>query len=211
MRGGYAVCGILFLALLSAVLYFNSAFIPRADTGIDTLRRSLDELALQSAMATSTQALTLSLSSSAFESGDTMPSEYTCDADEVSPPLSVAGAPEGTRSFVLVMEDPDVPKIVKPDGVFLHWLVFNIPSEMQEVPEGGMVGVSGHNGMGKEGYIGPCPPPQYEPSEHRYFFKLYALDSMLGLSAGATKEEVMQAMQGHILGETELMGRYKRT
>ena len=211
MRGGYAVCGILFLALLSAVLYFNSAFIQRADTGIDTLRRSLDELALQSAMATSTQALTLSLSSSAFESGDTMPSEYTCDADEVSPPLSVAGAPEGTRSFVLVMEDPDVPKIVKPDGVFLHWLVFNIPSEMQEVPEGGMVGVSGHNGMGKEGYIGPCPPPQYEPSEHRYFFKLYALDSMLGLSAGATKEEVMQAMQGHILGETELMGRYKRT
>jgi len=211
MRGGYAVCGILFLALLSAVLYFNSAFIPRADTGIDTLRRSLDELALQSAMATSTQALTLSLSSSAFESGDTMPSEYTCDADEVSPPLSVAGAPEGTRSFVLIMEDPDVPKIVKPDGVFLHWLVFNIPSEMQEVPEGGMVGVSGHNGMGKEGYIGPCPPPQYEPSEHRYFFKLYALDSMLGLSAGATKEEVMQAMQGHILGETELMGRYKRT
>ena len=205
------MCGILFLALLSAVLYFNSAFIPRADTGIDTLRRSLDELALQSAMATSTQALTLSLSSSAFESGDTMPSEYTCDADEVSPPLSVAGAPEGTRSFVLVMEDPDVPKIVKPDGVFLHWLVFNIPSEMQEVPEGGMVGVSGHNGMGKEGYIGPCPPPQYEPSEHRYFFKLYALDSMLGLSAGATKEEVMQAMQGHILGETELMGRYKRT
>ena len=211
MRGGYAVCGILFLALLSAVLYFNSAFIPRADTGIDTLRRSLDELALQSAMATSTQALTLSLSSSAFESGDTMPSEYTCDADEVSPPLSVAGAPEGTRSFVLIMEDPDGPKIVKPDGVFLHWLVFNIPSEMQEVPEGGMVGVSGHNGMGKEGYIGPCPPPQYEPSEHRYFFKLYALDSMLGLSAGATKEEVMQAMQGHILGETELMGRYKRT
>ena len=205
------MCGILFLALLSAVLYFNSAFIPRADTGIDTLRRSLDELALQSAMATSTQALTLSLSSSAFESGDTMPSEYTCDADEVSPPLSVAGAPEGTRSFVLIMEDPDVPKIVKPDGVFLHWLVFNIPSEMQEVPEGGMVGVSGHNGMGKEGYIGPCPPPQYEPSEHRYFFKLYALDSMLGLSAGATKEEVMQAMQGHILGETELMGRYKRT
>src|SRR3989344_7606278 len=107
MRGGYAVCGILFLALLSAVLYFNSAFIPRADTGIDTLRRSLDELALQSAMATSTQALTLSLSSSAFETGNTIPSEYTCDADEVSPPLSVAGAPEGTRSFVLVMEDLD--------------------------------------------------------------------------------------------------------
>ena len=108
------------------------------------------------------------------------------------------------------MDDPDVPKQLRPDGVFDHWTLFNIPASMSEIPEGGSVGIAGANGAGKNAYTGPCPPPQYEPSEHRYVFTLYALDRMLDLKAGATKQEVKAAMQGHILEQTQLIGKYKR-
>jgi len=103
-----------------------------------------------------------------------------------------------------------VPKALHADGVFDHWVLFNIPAETREIPEGGSVGVAGANGAGKNAYTGPCPPPQYEPSEHRYIFKLYALDSELPLRAGATKADVEKVMEGHIVAQTELVGRYKR-
>ncbi|OHB19612.1 MAG: kinase inhibitor, partial [Parcubacteria group bacterium RIFCSPHIGHO2_01_FULL_56_18] len=124
--------------------------------------------------------------------------------------LSIGGVPEGTKSLALIMDDPDVPKVLRADGVFDHWVLFNIPADTREIPEGGSIGVAGANSAGKNAYAGPCPPPQYEPSEHRYVFKLYALDSELPLQAGATKEEVEKAMEGHILGQTQLVGRYKR-
>ena len=152
----------------------------------------------------------LMLSSTAFLNSASIPVQYTCDGVEVSPPLTITGAPEGTKSFAIVVEDPDVPKLLKPDGLFLHWIVFNIPAHVTEIIEGATVGVVGANETGKNSYIGPCPPQQYEPSEHRYIFTLYALDIELPLVAGAPKKNVMNAMQGHILAQTQLIGKYKR-
>ena len=108
------------------------------------------------------------------------------------------------------MDDPDVPKVLRPDGVFDHWTLFNIPSTTTEIPEGGTAGTEGKNGAGNSRYTGPCPPAQYEPSEHRYFFKLYALDTELSLPEGASKADVLKAMEGHVLGQAELIGKYKR-
>ncbi len=153
---------------------------------------------------------TLTITSPQFANNGSIPARYTCDGEQVSPPLSISGAPEGTKSLALIMEDPDVPKQLKPDGMFDHWVLFNIPPETSAIPSGGTVGVAGANGAGKNAYTGPCPPPQYEPSTHRYFFKLYALDTDLALSAGASKADVEKVMQGHILGEAQLVGTYKR-
>ncbi|OGG80517.1 kinase inhibitor [Candidatus Kaiserbacteria bacterium RIFCSPLOWO2_01_FULL_54_13] len=152
----------------------------------------------------------LSLTSLDFSSGGVIPAKFTCDGEQVNPELSISGVPEGAKSLALIMDDPDVPKQLKPDGVFDHWTLFNIPPQTREIAHGVTVGVVGKNGAGKVEYIGPCPPPQYEPSEHRYFFRLYALDSMLDLPEGASKADVLKVMQGHIIAQTELMGKYKR-
>jgi Raf kinase inhibitor-like YbhB/YbcL family protein len=154
---------------------------------------------------------TLKLTSPAFAESGSIPSMYTCDGERsLSPALTFAGVPAAAKSLALIMDDPDVPKQLRPDGVFDHWTLFNIPASTHEIPEGGSVGIAGANGAGKNAYTGPCPPPQYEPSEHRYVFTLYALDRMLALKAGATKQEVKTAMQGHILDQTQLIGKYKR-
>ncbi|MEY4747107.1 MAG: hypothetical protein RLZZ416_156 [Candidatus Parcubacteria bacterium] len=151
-----------------------------------------------------------SLTSSAFAAGSAIPSPFTCDGENKSPSLSWAGVPEGARSLTLIMDDPDVPKQLKPDGVFDHWVLFNIPPSTTELAAGGTAGMPGGNGAGKNGYTGPCPPAQYEPSMHRYVFRLYALDTDLPLQEGASKSDVLKAMQGHVLGQAELIGMYKR-
>lgn len=152
-----------------------------------------------------------SLSSSAFEQNASIPSRFTCDGDRnLSPALSISGVPEGAKSLVLLVDDPDIPKVIKPDGVFDHWVLYDIPPETTEIPEGGSVGTVGSNGAGDKAYRGPCPPKEYEPSEHRYFFKLYALDAMLNLPPGASKSQVLEAMKGHMVAETQLIGKYKR-
>ena len=201
MRTAYLLLGVLWLIIIAGAAYgFNRGFTPAGDTGSITNQATTP-------MATST----LSLTSTAFENGGLIPAKYTCDEDRMlSPQLSIAGVPAEAKSLVLIMDDPDVPKELKPDGVFDHWVLFNIPPTTTEIPEGGSAGIVGANGAGKNAYTGPCPPPQYEPSEHRYFFKLYALDTELTLQAGASKEEVEKAMQGHVVGEVQLMGRYKR-
>lgn len=160
-------------------------------------------------------ALSFSLSSSAFEQNERIPSQYTCDSKNVSPPLTFANVPEGATSLALIMDDPDVPKALRLDGVFDHWVVFNMPPPpaggTREIREGEPApGVAGVNGTGANAYTGPCPPSQYEPSEHRYIFRLYALDAALALSEGVTKKEVLTAMEGHTLGIAELIGRYSR-
>lgn len=152
-----------------------------------------------------------SLTSAAFENGASIPSKYTCDGDRsVNPPLQIHDTPAGTQSLVLVMEDPDVPRAVKPDGMFDHWILFNMPPFVSGIPEGESSGLQGMNSRGEHGYTGPCPPHDHEPSEHRYFFRLYALDTELALPYGVSKQGVFKAMEGHMLAETELMGRYKR-
>ena len=152
----------------------------------------------------------LTLTSPAFEKDARMPPKYTCDADNVSPPLMISGVPEGTKSLVLIMDDPDVPRQLIPSGVFDHWVLYGIPPETTDILEGGIAGTVGLNTARKDVYTGPCPPTEYEPTEHRYFFKLHALDTMLEFTKKPTKAEVEEAIQGRIIESTELMTRYDR-
>lgn len=147
------------------------------------------------------------LSSPAFKEGEIIPSLYTCEGKNINPQLEINGVPPNTKSLVLICDDPDVPKTVRPDGMYDHWVVFNIPSNIHKIPENSTPpGVLGKNTAGHNKYTGPCPPDR----EHRYFFKLYALNKMLDLPSGATKKEVEKAMHGHIIAQTELMGRYEK-
>lgn len=153
----------------------------------------------------------MKITSSAFEENTRIPNQYTCDADQqVSPPLKFEDVPENAETLALIVDDPDVPEQVVPAGEFVHWVLFNISKETDGIPENSFAGTRGANGAGKQEYTGPCPPPQYEPKEHRYFFKLYALDTVLDLSEGATKQQLLDAMDGHILEEAQLMARYQR-
>lgn len=149
----------------------------------------------------------MELKSKAFEHEGKIPAKYTCDGENISPPLTFLAVPEAAESLVLIMDDPDVPRHLREDGMWDHWVVFNIPSDTGEVKEGEEPG--GTHGMGTAenlNYFGPCPPDR----EHRYFFKLYALDRKLDLSEKATKQEVEKAMEGAIIDQAELMGRYER-
>lgn len=153
------------------------------------------------------------LTSPAFESGALIPSKYTCDGEQISPPLRFEGVPGGTQSLVLIMDDPDIPQAVKDDHgieVFDHWVVFNIPPETTDVPEGEAFGTLGMNGAGSPAYVGPCPPPQFEPREHRYIFTLYALKGLLSFSTVPSKKEVFEALAPLLIDQTELIGRYAR-
>lgn len=156
----------------------------------------------------------MKLTSSAFSDNGNIPSTYTCDGDKtLSPPLSISGVPEAAKALVLIMDDPDIPEVKKKEyglSAFDHWILFNIPPETREIPEGGTIGTLGATTRGELKYTGPCPPPEYEPSEHRYVFKLYALSALLALAAGATKKEVLNALAPLKLAETELIGRYSR-
>lgn len=139
--------------------------------------------------------------SSVFEEQQPVPEVYTCDGENTSPPLSISDIPDGTQAFVLVVDDPDAPS-----GTFDHWVAFDI-APTDEIPEGvGELGTSGTNSRGDLGYTGPCPPS----GTHRYFFRVYALDAELGLPEGATKQEVLNAAEGHVLGQGTLMGTYSR-
>lgn len=149
----------------------------------------------------------MKLISSAFPDHGIIPSLYTCEGKNINPPLEISGVPSGAKSLVLIIDDPDVPKTLRPDGNYDHWIVFNIPPSIHQIAEHSVPGgVQGRNTGGKNQYTGPCPPDR----EHRYFFKLYALDSLLDLPVGATKTEVEQAMRGHIIAQCQLMGRYEK-
>ncbi|HSX11321.1 MAG TPA: YbhB/YbcL family Raf kinase inhibitor-like protein [Chlamydiales bacterium] len=150
----------------------------------------------------------MKLLSSAFQEGGIIPSLYTCEGKNINPPLAFSDVPPHAKSLVLIMDDPDVPKSRRPDGMFDHWVVFNMPPSVHRIGEHTTPpGIEGKNTYGKDQYAGPCPPDR----EHRYFFKLYALDTLLDLPAGATKKEVEQAMHGHIIAQCQLMGRYEKT
>lgn len=147
------------------------------------------------------------LTSVAFSHEDPIPMKYSCDGDDISPPLQWSESPPGTQSFALIVDDPDA------RGTWDHWLIFNIPAGTLALPEGIPTkgdlpdgSKQGLNSWRKLGYGGPCPPG----GPHRYFFKLYALDTVLDSEAGATKEQLLRAMEGHVLGQTELMGKYTR-
>jgi Raf kinase inhibitor-like YbhB/YbcL family protein len=157
----------------------------------------------------------LTLNSSAFNEGETIPSRYTCDGEDISPPLSISNAPENTKSFVLIVDDPDIPEVVKKARLiekFDHWIVFNIPAETIELEENYKgAGVRGMNTVQSLKYLGPCPPSEHEPTEHRYVFQLYALDTELELKEGSSESDVRNAMKGHMITKTELIGVYDRS
>jgi len=147
------------------------------------------------------------ITSSIFEYNKAIPAKFTCDGENINPPLEFVDVPVNTRSLVLIMEDPDVPNSIRADGMWDHWIIFNIPPQTQGVAEGSEPGgVPGKNTGGNLSYGGPCPPD----GEHRYYFKLFALDTMLDIPAGVTKRDVLAAMDTHILEQAELVGRYQR-
>ena len=149
----------------------------------------------------------MKLTSPAFEHNGKIPSEYTCDGEDVSPELNIDGVPDGTKSLALIMDDPDVPKHIRPDGLWVHWVMWNIPPETTKIARANEPnGIGGKSNFGRTGYGGPCPPDR----EHRYFFKLYALDSTLDLPEGSSKEDLEKAIEGHIIEQTELIGLYER-
>jgi Raf kinase inhibitor-like YbhB/YbcL family protein len=147
------------------------------------------------------------LKSQGFADGGGIPSRYTCDGLNLSPQLGWAGQPAGTKSFVLIVDDPDAP-----GGTFVHWVLFDVSAKTEMLPEGqpaAKLGTAGINDFGKSAYGGPCPPKG--KGSHRYFFTLSALDlPSLGLGPGATLVQVNQKMAGHVLATTKLMGRYER-
>jgi len=145
----------------------------------------------------------MKISSPAFEENSKIPEKYTCDGENVNPPLKIEGIPKEAKSLVLIVDDPDAPM-----GTFLHWLVWNIPPETNFIEENSLPegAVQGRNDFGKENYGGPCPPF----GTHRYFFKVYALDKVLNLPEGSSLKEVEEVMKGHILDQAQLIGFYQR-
>ncbi len=150
----------------------------------------------------------MKITSSSFKEGELIPSKYTCDGEDISPQLSWTGSPENTKSFALISDDPDAPM-----GVWVHWVIYNIPSTesglTENIPKNKILENGTKQGMSdfrKIGYGGPCPPD----GTHRYYFKLYALDIMLDKDAGLTKKELLNVIEGHILSEAQLIGKYKK-
>lgn len=153
--------------------------------------------------------MALTLSSTAFQSEGNIPKQYTCEGRDASPALSWSGIPSGTKTFALIMDDPDAPV-----GTWVHWVIYNLPANLSSLAEGMMTAEilpngtkQGLNDFKRIGYGGPCPPPG---KPHRYFFKLYALDAEISLPPKATKAQLLQAMTNHVLAETYLMGKYQR-
>lgn len=153
--------------------------------------------------------MTLSISSPAFQDGERIPAKYTCQGQDISPPLKWSQVPNETQSLALILDDPDAPS-----GVFTHWVIFNLPPDSRELPEAVPAAsqlpsgaLQGKNDFGKIGYGGPCPPPGYP---HRYRFTLYALNRQLDLKAGSSKKQALNAMEGHILAQGQLTGTYQR-
>ena len=153
--------------------------------------------------------MSFKLSSTLFVPGGMIPKQFTCEGTDLSPALEWSGAPENTKSFSLIADDPDAPV-----GTWVHWVLYDMPADAKQLGEGvprdevlSNGARQGKNDFRRIGYGGPCPPPG---PAHRYFFKLYALDALLNLKAGASKADVEKAMAGHILAQATLMGRYQR-
>lgn len=145
----------------------------------------------------------MEVTSIAFRNGENIPKKYTCEGEDMNPPLAINDAPMSTKSFALIVDDPDAPT-----GIWVHWVVWNIKPEIREIPEAAkQIGVEGITDFRRAGYDGPCPPPG---KPHRYFFKLYALDIILDLASNATKSQLEKSMKGYILAKAELMGTYQR-
>ncbi|HYJ91906.1 MAG TPA: YbhB/YbcL family Raf kinase inhibitor-like protein [Pyrinomonadaceae bacterium] len=154
--------------------------------------------------------MAIEITSTAFKEGDDIPTQFTCDGQNISPPLTWSGVPQETQTLALLMNDPDAP-----NGTFTHWVMYNVPRDLDSLPDSVANNETLDNGarqaknsFGNIGYGGPCPPPGH--GSHRYFFHVYALDTELSLNSGATADDFLNAIDGHIIAEGQLMGRYER-
>jgi Raf kinase inhibitor-like YbhB/YbcL family protein len=143
----------------------------------------------------------LIITSPVFTNNNFIPEKYSCDGDGINPPIFIEKVPERTESLALIMDDPDAAS-----GTFVHWIIWNIDPALSQIAEDSVPGVEGLNSGGRKGYTGPCPPS----SKHRYFFKVFALDSMVSLNANSKKGDLEKAMEGHVLAKGEIMGLYRR-
>lgn len=217
MRGAFLLLGVL------TVIVYTGAFIAFSTNVEAPASEVEDSLSLRETDASlarpqgstiitndKQERMSLVLSSPAFADDASIPQKYTCDGENVSPEFRISNAPEGTQSFVLLMDDPDIPVSVKKTrGIqnFDHWVVYNIPGDTTSIPEGGtQTMTTGMNTRGTNGYTGPCPPDR----EHRYFFRLYALRGILSFAKTPTLAEVEEAAVGMMLAKAELTGRYER-
>jgi Raf kinase inhibitor-like YbhB/YbcL family protein len=149
----------------------------------------------------------MQLESPAFPNEGLIPKKYACDGEKVNPPLVFLEVPAGTKTLALTMEDPDVPRSLRPDGMFDHWIIWNIPANIKGIAENSKVpGIIGLNSRGTLEYVPPCPPDR----EHRYYFRLFALDASFQLSPTTNKMDLLKAIEGHVIESAELMGRYDR-
>ena len=197
-----------FTALLSCTLLLAACqrgTTPRTDSNVTPTTAATTEVEDGTRGG---EKLSLKLNSTAFEEGGMIPAQYTCDGQNISPPLTWSGVPDGAKTLALICDDPDAPR-----GTWVHWVVYQIPSTEKGLPENVPARPTldsgarqGTNDFKKTAYGGPCPPS----GTHRYFFKLYALDADLNLPPGATKDQLLKAMDTHTLAQGQLMARYKR-
>jgi Raf kinase inhibitor-like YbhB/YbcL family protein len=179
----------------------------------DTLALVRDSAQQVHQISSGLRAMSFTLKSPVFGPNGPIPSKYTCEGGDTSPPLEWSGAPDGTKSFALIVDDPDAPDPAKPQRVYVHWVVYDIPASTIRLPENAAKSglptgaTQGSNDWGKQTYGGPCPPI----GRHRYFFKLYALDIQLKGLRNPTKAQLEKAMQGHTLDNTQLIGTYEKT
>ncbi|MFT5036672.1 MAG: Raf kinase inhibitor-like YbhB/YbcL family protein [Candidatus Azotimanducaceae bacterium] len=204
MRNAYALLGISFIIVFSGafVLLSDRAHAPASDT----LEAELVD--------NQSETMSLSLTASAFDDNGSIPSLYTCDGDNIFPPLAISGVPEDAKSLVLVMDDPDIPAEIKEArGIekFNHFVSYNIPADTTEIDAESIVGTMGTNSAGEGTYRGPCPPREYAPTEHRYIFRLYALSDVLTFENIPTLDEVESVAKEKAIAQTELIGLYERS
>ncbi|MDA8596927.1 YbhB/YbcL family Raf kinase inhibitor-like protein [Candidatus Pacebacteria bacterium] len=198
MRHAYALLGLSFLIVFTgAFILFERAQAPTNE----------------SLSSDTTSSMQLSLTSSAFEPNGIIPGVHTCDGENTNPPLSIANVPTEAKSLVLVMDDPDIPAEVKAKmniEIFNHWVVYDIAADTTEIVSGQDIGTLGVNSAGNNAYTGPCPPSEYEPYEHRYVFRLYAVNRMYDGESEPTLDVLEAWAKEHALESAELIGRYSR-
>ena len=190
---------LLFSLILIGIFFIYGCNV--ADTEIVQVQTQQDEKTEDNGVSN------MKLTSTAFEHNGKIPSEYTCDGEDISPELMIEDVPAGAKSLALIMDDIDVPKHIRPDGLWVHWVVWNISTDTKKIAKANEPeGIQGITNFGRTGYGGPCPPDR----EHRYFFKLYALDISLDIPEGSTKDVLEKAMKENIIEQTELIGLYEK-
>lgn len=201
MNTKYISLGLLFIGIVAFAIFANQ---PARERTFSSVPLPL--------LASTTTGFTLT--SPEFKDGGMLPRKYTCDAGGAEPPeLLISSAPEGTKSFILIIEDPDIPDAIKQKNnleTFVHWVFYNIPGDTTVIRRGTTPGEWGITSANGTDYVPPCPPPEYDPNEHRYVFTLYALDRVLDVGSAPRATALRKLLQPHLLAETRIVGRYSR-